>query len=97
MGKYDAYLDQLAARLEGTRERQTSMKARLLLAKFINASNGKFALPVDYVRETSLALALDAPTLHRLGVVCLLCGKRHQHVTWYCQRFGSQRQLHREA
>ncbi len=34
MGKYDAYLDELAERLRGKREQQASMKARLLLAKF---------------------------------------------------------------
>lgn len=61
----------------------------------VNASNGKFALPVDYVRETSAALALNAHTLVKRGVVCLLCGKRHERVTWYCQRCGSQRQLHK--
>lgn len=57
------------------------------------ASNGKFALPVDYIHSTSLALALNAPALPRTGAVCLLCGKRDERPTWYCRRCGSQHAL----
>lgn len=58
------------------------------------ASNGKFALPVDYIRSTSTVLAPNAATFPRAGAVCLLCGKRDERPTWYCRRCGSQHALH---
>lgn len=59
-----------------------------------SVGSGKFALPVDYLHTTSLALSFNAPFLPWIGVVCRSCGKRHEITTWYCRRCGSRRALY---